>query len=77
MKAKKFLALALVIVMIGSLVAGCGGNGNGGDTGGAGADRDHILIGIPNPTTGPIAAFGEGTPWAEELAIKTINEWTY
>ncbi|MGI6730787.1 MAG: ABC transporter substrate-binding protein [Anaerovoracaceae bacterium] len=74
MKAKKFLALALVIVMIGSLVAGCGGNGNGGDTGGAGADRDHILIGIPNPTTGPIAAFGEGTPWAEELAIKTINE---
>lgn len=74
MKLRKFIALALVIAMCGALVAGCGGNEAGGDAGGNAADRDYILIGIPNPTTGPIAPFGEGTPWAEELAIKTIND---
>ena len=38
------------------------------------ADRDHILIGRPNPSTGPLAAFGEGTPWADEIAVNEINE---
>lgn len=28
--------------------------------------RDHILIGRPNPTSGPISAFGESTPWVDE-----------
>jgi ABC-type branched-subunit amino acid transport system substrate-binding protein len=36
--------------------------------------RDHILIGHPNPSTGPIAAFGEASPWADELAIEEINK---
>ncbi|MCP5047605.1 MAG: twin-arginine translocation signal domain-containing protein, partial [bacterium] len=30
------------------------------------AKRDYILIGRPNPTTGPLASFGEGTPWVDE-----------
>ncbi len=38
------------------------------------AQRDHILIGHPNPTTGPLADFGEATPWADELAVAAINE---
>ena len=39
-----------------------------------GQARDHILIGHPNPSTGPIASFGEASPWADELAIEEINK---
>ncbi|MBW1721072.1 MAG: ABC transporter substrate-binding protein [Deltaproteobacteria bacterium] len=37
------------------------------------AKRDYILIGRPNPTTGPLASFGEGTPWTDERALAEIN----
>lgn len=37
------------------------------------AKRDYILIGHPNPSTGPIADFGEATPWADDRAIAAIN----
>jgi len=37
------------------------------------AKRDHILIGHPNPSTGPLAGFGEASPWADERAIAAIN----
>ena len=41
----------------------------------AGAQKkDFILIGHPNPSTGPIASFGEASPWADELAIEEINK---
>jgi branched-chain amino acid transport system substrate-binding protein len=39
-----------------------------------GAARDHILIGRPNPSSGPVAAFGEGTPWVDDRAISEINK---
>lgn len=35
--------------------------------------RDYILIGRPNPTTGPIASFGEPTPWVDDRAVAEIN----
>jgi len=38
------------------------------------AKRDHILIGRPNPSTGPLAGFGEPTPWADMKAVNAINE---
>ncbi len=38
------------------------------------ARRDYILIGRPNPATGPLAGFGEGSPWADDIAIKEINK---
>lgn len=38
------------------------------------AARDYILIGRPNPTTGPLASFGEATPWVEEKALEAINK---
>jgi branched-chain amino acid transport system substrate-binding protein len=38
------------------------------------SDRDYILIGHPNSVTGPLAAFGEASPWADERAIKAIND---
>src|SRR4030043_1924954 len=36
--------------------------------------RDFILIVHPNPSTGPIASFGEASPWADDLAIEEINK---
>jgi len=36
--------------------------------------RDYILIGRPNPGTGPIAAFGEGTPWIDKKVLNEINK---
>jgi len=38
------------------------------------AKKDHILIGHPTPATGPIAAFGETSQWADKLATKEINK---
>lgn len=35
--------------------------------------RDHILIGLPNPFTGPLADFGEATPWANQRAVDAVN----
>jgi len=36
--------------------------------------RDYILIGRPNPTSGPISAFGESSPWVDERAVAEINK---
>lgn len=38
------------------------------------ATREFILVGHPNPSTGPIASFGEASPWADDLAIGEINK---
>lgn len=38
------------------------------------AAKDHILIGHPNPSTGPLAGFGEASPWADDKAIAAINK---
>ena len=38
------------------------------------AKRDHILIGRPIPTSGPVAAFNESTPWLDNTAIAEINK---
>jgi branched-chain amino acid transport system substrate-binding protein len=36
--------------------------------------RDYILIGHPNPSTGPLAIFGETSPWIDERMVKWIND---
>ena len=38
------------------------------------AKRDYILIGRPDPATGPLAAFSEPTPWGDNRAIEVINK---
>jgi branched-chain amino acid transport system substrate-binding protein len=38
------------------------------------AKRDYILIGHPAPATGPIAAFGESSKWADKRAVAEINK---
>lgn len=35
--------------------------------------RDYVLIGHPNPSTGPLADFGEASPWADMRALDAIN----
>ena len=40
----------------------------------AAAHRDHILIGRPQPTTGPMAAFSEPSPWLDNRALDEINK---
>ena len=35
--------------------------------------RDHILIGRPNPSTGPLADFGAATPWVDDRVLAKIN----
>lgn len=38
------------------------------------AKKDHILVGRCNPSTGPLAAFGEPSPWIDDRAIAEINK---
>lgn len=38
------------------------------------AKKDHILIGRCNPSTGPLAAFGEPSPWVDDRAVEAINK---
>ena len=38
------------------------------------AARDYILIGHPTPATGPIAAFGETSRYADKLVEQEINK---
>ncbi len=37
------------------------------------AKRDYVLIGHPNPSTGPISDFGEASPWTEQRALDAVN----
>jgi len=82
---KKWLGAVLTIIIATVLFAGCtGGNAappaTGGDTAAppaattpSGDAPATIKIGIPNPTTGNFAAFGLGTPWAENLVADAVN----
>ena len=38
------------------------------------ATRDHILIGHPTPSTGPLSAFGETSLWVAERVMAEINK---
>jgi branched-chain amino acid transport system substrate-binding protein len=38
------------------------------------AKRDHILVGFCNPSTGPLAAFGEPSPFIDNRALAEINK---
>lgn len=82
---KKAIAIFAALIMVLVLFAGCGDKGGSApaDTGSAGPAPaatqptgdapEFIKIGIPNPTTGPIASFGIGSPWAEELVANAVN----
>lgn len=70
--------LFLVLLMVSTLltIVGCGTQSSGGGSAEAQRDdkRGYILIGIPNPSTGPLSGFGGATPWVENRALATINK---
>lgn len=71
-KSSKFTALLIVLLMTLGL-SGCSKTTTPAQKDQK-PERDHILIGRVNPTTGIIAGFGEGTPGIEEKAIEAINK---
>lgn len=64
-KYQRILALLLSLLMVGVLMAGCGGQ--------AGTDSDQIKIGADLELTGGISTFGNSTLNGVKLAFKEIN----
>jgi branched-chain amino acid transport system substrate-binding protein len=86
-KARPIAILCCLLLSLSIVLTGCGqtGNGNGGGSNGGAeppapapsedlSSRTSIRIGIPTPMTGPLATFGVGTPFMEDLAVDYINE---
>ncbi len=84
MKKRKILGILLCVVTAMSIfLSGCGSEGatssntpatNTSNSTASLEGKESILIGIPVPLTGNLASFGEGSPFMEELAVKTIND---
>lgn len=68
-KNKTWVALALSMVMVFSLMAGCGGGAGDSDK----AARDTIKLGFLGATTGSVANYGIPGEKGMKLAIKEIN----
>ena len=70
---KKVVSMLLVLVMVLSCLAGCGGNNN--DAGNDGGDKaaDAFYIGGIGPTTGGAAIYGNGVKNGAQIAIDEIN----
>ena len=65
-------AVAVCVVMVGSLAA-CGGNTSSNSSSGDSSD-DTITVGVVYPATGALAAFGDGTEEMYGYAVDQINE---
>ncbi|MDF3000426.1 MAG: urea transporter, urea binding protein [Bacillota bacterium] len=73
---KKRTTQFLVLLLVMSLVLGlsaCGGAAKGGDTAKIDKNKEFILVGRVAPLTGPLASFGNGTPFMEENAVEALN----
>ncbi len=77
------ITVAILAVSLLVLLSGCGtsssqsaasANSPASASEQAAIQRGYILIGIPNPSTGPLAGFGQGTPWTEDQALAAINK---
>ena len=66
--AKKFAVSAMAVLMVATLLTGCGGDSNEGSSG------EEFVIGGIGPTTGSAATYGENVKNGAELAVKEINE---
>ena len=72
-KASQVLGLLMIISLL--VVTGCGSTSTStGATGGQKAQRDYILIGLPNPLTGPLAGFGESMQWIGDRVLAAVNK---
>src|SRR5690625_5219040 len=88
MKKFKWLLMLVLMFTLALVIAGCGsdnndssanGGSNNGDNNDSSNNEDgdeggEILIGVPQPITGPSAAEGQDMVNGAELAVKHINE---
>src|SRR5690625_2847012 len=88
MKKFKWLLMLVLMFTLALVIAGCGsdnndssanGGSNNGDNNDSSNNEDgdeggEILIGVPQPLTGPSAAEGQDMVNGAELAVKHINE---
>ena len=63
---KKFTAMMLAMLMVVSLLAGCGSSG-------AAADASTIKIGMTGPLTGGAAVYGKAVEAGMKIAVEEIN----
>lgn len=68
------LSVSLLFALV--LASGCARQETGGSPAAETktADKEYILIGRVNPSTGPLAGFGAGTPFVEQQAIDAVNK---
>ena len=86
----KGISLAIVMLLLISALAGCGGSGSSGGTGGSGSSGSTggagssggapaeqskaIVIGVMGPTSGSEAYYGNDMYQSYQLAVDEINE---
>ena len=63
---KKFTAMMLAMLMVVSLLAGCGSSGSA-------ADASTIKIGMTGPLTGGAAVYGKAVEAGMKIAVEEIN----
>lgn len=78
-KSKYVSLLLIVMLVIGTMLSGCSKPAAAPATGDQKAPAnqkapEYILLGRVNPTTGPLAGFGNGTPAIEQAVIDQVNK---
>lgn len=73
MKKRAILSLFSILLVI-SLLAGCGANGDNGDSNGSSGDGDVIKIGINYELSGDVASYGQSSVDGIMMAFDEINE---
>lgn len=73
-KSKRMLALVIALLMVASMVAGCGGGGGEATDGEGGDEMVVVKLGIGAPLTQGAVALGQGIQRGAELAIDDFNE---
>ena len=71
-KTTKLLVLLLVFAMVMGL-ASCGQGSKTSDKKEIDQNKESILVGRVVPLTGPLASFGNGTPYMEEKSVEKLN----
>src|SRR5690625_2847824 len=84
MKKFKWLLMLVLMFTLALVIAGCGSDNSGSSSNGednnnssnnsGGDDGEPIVIGVPQPITGPSAAEGQDMVNGAELAVKHIND---
>ena len=72
-KMKKFVCMALVVVMAMACLVGCGSSAPASEGGSGAASADTIKIGWLGPLTGGVAQYGEAVKSGVDLYVEQLN----